>query len=343
MKVADFNYFLPPAQIADFPPEIRGASRLLVLHRNTGEIEHKRYPDLVDYLNPGDVLILNDTKVIKARLLADTKLGAQKEIFLLEKHSTDSNDTHVHNAIYRGALHVNDILTVGNANIIVSEIRDDGTITIKSDTDLEKLADSIGHTPLPPYIKREDIKEDVERYQTVFAREKGSVAAPTASLNMTEELLEKIRAKGIKICYLTLHVGLGTFSPIKVDNLSEHKMHSEYFIIPAETVSAIQQAKKNNSSVVALGTTVTRALEYSKEKILYEPPQTVSGEADIFIYPGYQFGVVDKLVTNYHAPRSTVLMLTAAFAGWDKLKPAYESAIASGYSFLSYGDSMLIL
>ena len=343
MKVADFNYSLPPEQIADFPPDVRGASRLLVMHRNTGEIEHKKYADLVDYLNPGDVLVLNDTKVIKARLIAQTKLGQSKEIFLLEKHSTDTNDTHTHNAIHRGALHVGDELTIDGAKIMVSEMRDDGTIVIKSDTDLEKIVEKVGHTPLPPYIKREDIEEDAERYQTVFAKDKGSVAAPTASLNMTEALLEKIRSKGIKICRLTLHVGLGTFSPIKVDDLSEHKMHSEYFIIPSETISAIQHAKQNNSSVVALGTTVTRALEYSKEKILNEPPQTITGEANIFIYPGYQFKVVDKLVTNYHAPRSTVLMLTAAFAGWDKLKPAYEAALAGGYRFLSYGDSMLII
>ena len=342
MQVADFNYLLPPERIAEFPPQERGASRLLVLHRDTGEIEHKKYADLVDYLNPGDVLVLNDTKVIKARLIAQTKLGQAKEIFLLEKHSTDSDDTYIHNAIYRGALHVGDELIVGDAKITVIEMRGDGTVVIKSDTNLGKLADEIGHTPLPPYIKRADREEDAERYQTVFAKERGSVAAPTASLNMTADLLEKIRAKGIKICYLTLHVGLGTFSPIKTEELSEHKMHSEYFIIPSDTVTAIQKAKQNHNSVVALGTTVTRALEYSKEKILNEPPQTISGEADIFIYPGYQFKIIDKLVTNYHAPKSTVLMLTAAFAGWDKLKPAYEAALAGGYRFLSYGDSMLI-
>lgn len=342
MKVTDFNYYLPPEQIAAFPPAIRGASRLLVLNRASGEIEHKRYADLVDYLKSGDVLVLNNTKVIKARLIAQTKLGQSREIFLLEKHSTDIDDTHIHSAIHRGTLHIGDILTIGNANIIVSEMRDDGTILIKSDADLNKLAEESGHTPLPPYIKREDVKEDAERYQTVFAMEKGSVAAPTASLNMTEELLEKIRAKGVKIHCLTLHVGLGTFSPIKAEDLSEHKMHSEYFIIPSETVTAIQEVKQNGNSVVALGTTVTRALEYSQEKILNEPPQTISGEANIFIYPGYQFKIIDKLITNYHAPKSTVLMLTAAFANWDKLKPAYESAIISGYKFLSYGDSMMI-
>jgi len=342
MKLDDFNYFLPEAQIADFPPEIRGTSRLLVLHRATGMIEHRNYADIANYLSAGDVLVLNDTKVIKARLIAQTKLGGSREIFLLEKHSTDGHDVYVHTAIHRGVLHIGDELTIDRAHIIVTEIHDDGTILIKSDADLEKLSDQIGHTPLPPYIKREDTIEDAERYQTIFAKEKGSVAAPTASLNMTKDILEKISARGVKICYLTLHVGLGTFSPIKTENLAEHKMHSEYFIIPLETISAIQQAKKNKNSVVALGTTVTRALEYSQDKIINEPPQTISGEANIFIYPGYQFKIVDKLITNYHAPRSTVLMLTAAFAGWDKLKPAYEAALASGYRFLSYGDSMLI-
>jgi len=213
---------------------------------------------------------------------------------------------------------------------------------IRSDHDLLELTESCGEVPLPPYMHRDATTEDIERYQTVWAKECGSVAAPTASLNMTDTILETLRVKGVQIIYLTLHVGLGTFLPIRTDNIEDHHMHQEYFEIPAETVLAIQQAKSTGKRVIALGTTVARTLEYSFD-MLNQAPSDHSGEADIFIYPGYRFKVIDGLMTNYHAPKSTVLMLTAAFAGWDKLLPAYNHAIAEKYHFFSYGDSMLIL
>lgn len=341
MHVSDYTYDLPEELIADAPPETRGAARLLVLDRETGAVQDRRYADVVDYLEPGDVLVLNDTKVIKARLITTKDNGAIRELVLVEKHGSE-DDWHRHKVLYRRKLTVGDILHVGDASITVEEILDGGLAIVRSEQDLLRLADKYGSVPLPPYMHRDATPLDVERYQTVWAEEQGSVAAPTASLNMTEETLEKLRAKGVIITYLTLHVGLGTFLPIRVDNLAEHKMHQEYFEIPQKTVAAIQTAKATGKRVIALGTTVTRTLEYAHEA-LKEPACDLSGEADIFMYPGYEFKTIDGLLTNYHAPKSTVLMLTAAFAGWDKLLPAYQHAVEEKYRFFSYGDSMLII
>lgn len=341
MKISDYSYDLPDFLIADQPPEVRGTSRLLVLNSKNGEIQDKKYSDVVDYLEPGDVLVLNDTRVIKARLKAIKENGATRELVILEKHSFD-NDWHRHRVLYRRKLSVGDKLSIVGATLIVEEIQDGGLAIISSSQDLLELAEKCGDVPLPPYMHREATAMDVERYQTVFADEKGSVAAPTASLNMTDEILEKLRLKGVKVAYLTLHVGLGTFLPIRTDNIEDHHMHQEYFCIPGSTVQAIKTAQNTGKRVVALGTTVARSLEYASEKII-NSTQDISGEADIFIYPGYEFKVIDGLLTNYHAPKSTVLMLTAAFAGWDYLLPAYNHAIAEKYHFLSYGDSMLIL
>lgn len=243
--------------------------------------------------------------------------------------------------MYRRRLTVGDTLKVGEANLRVLKIQGDGIALIESDKDLLELTEKYGTVPLPPYMHRDATSLDVERYQTVWANHQGSVAAPTASLNMTESILDSLRQKGVKVAYLTLHVGLGTFLPIRVDRLEDHHMHQEYFEIPQETVEVIQQAKKSGHRVIALGTTVTRTLEYAADQLL-EDPQALRGEADIFMYPGYTFKAIDGLLTNYHAPKSTVLMLTAAFAGWDNLKRAYDHAVAEKYAFLSYGDSMLI-
>jgi len=341
MQVSDYTYDLPEELIADTPPEVRGTSRLLVLDRQSGVIEDRRYPDVVDYLEPGDVLVLNDTKVIKARLITTKDNGAIRELVLVEKHGSE-DDWHRHKVLYRRKLTAGDILHVGDASITVEEILDGGLAIVRSEQDLLRLADKYGSVPLPPYMHRDATPLDVERYQTVWAEEQGSVAAPTASLNMTEETLAKLRAKGVVVVYLTLHVGLGTFLPIRVDNLAEHKMHQEYFEIPEATVVAIQTAKASGKRVIALGTTVTRTLEYAHEE-LKQPARDLSGEADIFMYPGYEFKTIDGLLTNYHAPKSTVLMLTAAFAGWDKLLPAYQHAVEEKYRFFSYGDSMLII
>jgi len=379
MLLSDFDYNLPDEAVAKHPPKIRGTTKLLVLDKNSGEITDSKYANLADFLESGDLVILNDTKVMRARVFTKLPDGRERELVILEKHNDDLN--HV---MYRGKLHEGDILTVctpkiqsqtesgdltlqdglgaesitttsrsgtnaepGDSTsqeysiqnaptITVKEILGNGTATVSSSKPLAEIVEEFGTVPLPPYLHRDATEDDIKRYQTVWAKELGSAAAPTASLNMTEDLLGKLEQKGINIKNLTLHVGLGTFLPIRTDNVEEHKMHSEWFYIPEETISAIETTKKSGHKVVAVGTTVTRTLEY------WAKIGKTQGEDDIFIYPGFDFEVVDVLLTNFHAPKSTVLMLASAFAGWDKLKPAYKHAIESGYKLLSYGDSMLI-
>lgn len=342
MQLSEFHYHIPEALIAAHPPTVRGEARLLVLDRATGDITDRQYLDVVDYLEPGDCLVINDTKVIKARLIAHKSSGGERELVLLEKHGA-VDDWHRHKVIYRRKLKAGDELMIGSDKIIVEEICGDGIAVIRAERDLLDITEEHGSVPLPPYMNRIATASDIERYQTVFAREKGSVAAPTASLNMTNETLAKLKAKGVNIVYATLHVGLGTFLPIRVDDVTTHKMHQEYFEIPEDTVAAIQAAKRTGHRVVALGTTITRTLEYAHDAILNQPAARITGEADIFIYPGYEFKTIDGLLTNFHMPESTVLMLTAAFASWQYLQPAYEHAVAENYHFFSYGDSMLIL
>ena len=269
---------------------------------------------MVEYLQPGDVLVINDTKVIKARLLTHKPSGGERELVLVERHGS-TDDWFRHKVIYRRKLTAGDTLTIGDDTLVVEEIIGDGIAMIRSQRNLLDIAEEHGTVPLPPYMGRQATAADVERYQTVFAKEIGSVAAPTASLNMTAETLQKLHTKGVKVVYATLHVGLGTFLPIRVDDVTKHRMHQEYFSVPADTIAAIQQAKRQGARVVALGTTITRTLEYSHDQILNQPPRDISGEADIFIYPGYQFRTIDALLTNFHMPESTVLILTAAFAG----------------------------
>ncbi|MBQ2643526.1 tRNA preQ1(34) S-adenosylmethionine ribosyltransferase-isomerase QueA [Candidatus Saccharibacteria bacterium] len=331
MLVSDYNYDLPEKRIAKFPPEERGSTRLLVLNRKTGKIQDSYYKDLDKFLNPGDVLILNDTRVMQSRLFCELPDGRKRELVVLEKHGDEPQKV-----MYRGKLHDGDVLKVANQGIIVAKILGNGIAEVESDTPLVDLAERYGTIPLPPYLHRDAEENDKKRYQTVWAKNMGSAAAPTASLNMTEELLKKLRQKGVIIKYLTLHVGLGTFLPIRTDEVENHKMHSEWFNIPETTIETINTAKSTNHRVVALGTTVARTLEY------YGKTGETSGEDDIFIYPGFEFQVIDALLTNFHAPKSTVLMLASAFAGWDHLKNAYDHAVATKYNFLSYGDSMLI-
>lgn len=345
MRVSDFDYNLPEHQIALVPPTIRGTSKLLVLDKQSGSIEHRNYANLADYLKPGDVLVLNDTRVIKARLLATNKDGKQRELLLLEDHN--NTDFTTRKVLYRGKIHEKEELKVSGTTVKVEKVLDGGIAIVSSESNLIELSERAGSVPLPPYLHRDATKQDTERYQTVFARDPGSVAAPTASLNFTSELEQKLRDKGIVITYLTLHVGLGTFLPIRTDKIEAHDMHSEYFEIPAETVRIIQNARINGCRIVALGTTVSRTLEFTAENILNfnqkTNTKTISGEAQIFIYPGYQFKLVDALLTNFHAPKSTVLMMAAAFATWPNLRHAYHEAIQNNYKLLSYGDSMLII
>lgn len=358
MSIAPFAYELPQDRIAFHPPAERGGSRLLCVSRTTGEITDRKYADLAELLRPDDLVIINNTRVIKARLLATTASGQQRELFLSEKHATPLLALTAR-VIYRGKLRVGDILTIGDENIEVLRVFDGnegGQALIRATIPPQVIAERYGHVPLPPYIKRDDEPADSERYQAVFARKDGSVAAPTASLNLTDDLLGKMKAKGIKVESLTLHVGRGTFLPIRTDEVSEHIMHEEYYSIPQRTVRAIRRAKAEGRRVVAIGTTVTRALEHAREALLDEPSvdrdkdrhglrsssDRIRGEADIFITPGYEFEIVNVLLTNFHAPDSTVLQLAAAFAGVDYLEGAYRHALAGDYQFLSYGDSMLI-
>lgn len=339
MLVSDYNYDLPEECIAKRPPKVRGTTRLLALNRHTGEITDSHYADLADFLEPGDLIILNNTRVMRSRIFTELPDGRSRELVVLEKH--DGNIDHV---MYRGKLHAGDQLTVkdiasGNKTndvITIQEILGNGTATVTANRDLTKIVADYGSVPLPPYLHRDADADDIKRYQTVWAKELGSAAAPTASLNMTKELMQKLTDKGVQIQYLTLHVGLGTFLPIRSDNVEDHQMHSEWFHIPDETIAAIESTKKNGHRVIAVGTTVTRTLEF------WAKTGKTSGEDNIFIYPGFKFQAIDALVTNFHAPKSTVLMLTAAFADWKNLKPAYEYATKSGYKLLSYGDSMFI-
>ena len=328
MLVSDYTYELPEERIAKFPPKVRGTTRLCVLNRENGEIIDSHYKNLDQFLNEGDVLILNDTRVMQSRLFCTLPDGRERELVVLEKHGDEPQ-----RVMYRGKLHEGDVLSYG---ITITKILGNDIAEVESETPLAELAEKYGTVPLPPYLHRDATEEDKKRYQTVWAKNMGSAAAPTASLNMTEELLEKLQKKGIIIKYLTLHVGLGTFLPIRTDKIEEHKMHSEWFNIPEDTITAIKGAKTSGRRVIALGTTVARTLEY------YGKTGKTCGEDDIFIYPGFKFTIIDALLTNYHAPKSTVLMLAAAFAGWEHLRNAYKHSIEEKYNFLSYGDSMLI-
>ena len=331
MLVSDYNYDLPEERIAKFPPKERGSTRLLVLNRKTGAIQDSYYRNLDEFLQPGDVLILNDTRVMQSRLFCTLPDGRKRELVVLEKHGDEPQ-----RVMYRGKLHEGDKLFINHQdekNLTIKKILGNGIAEVESNTPLAELAEKYGEVPLPPYLHRDATEDDKKRYQTVWAKQMGSAAAPTASLNMTEDLLKRLQDKGVIIKYLTLHVGLGTFLPIRSDKIEDHKMHSEWFHIPDDTLEAI---KNPQGRVIALGTTVARTLEYCAKTGKTE------GEDDIFIYPGFKFQIVDALITNYHAPKSTVLMLASAFAGWDYLKNAYDHAIAEKYNFLSYGDSMLI-
>lgn len=340
MDVKDFNYELPQELIAQDPLDDRASSRLMVLDKETGALEHKIFRDIIDYLNPGDCLVINNTKVIPARLMgAREDTGAKIEVLLLKRGADDTWETLVKpgkKAKIGARLSFGDGLLIGE----VVDIVDEGNRMIRFHYEgiFEEILDKLGQMPLPPYITHQ--LQDKNRYQTVYAKHEGSAAAPTAGLHFTTELLKQIEDKGVIIANVTLHVGLGTFRPVKVDNVLDHHMHSEFYRIEASEAEKINSAHKNGRRVIAVGTTSCRTIESAADEngMLRE----CSGWTEIFIYPGYQFKVLDCLITNFHLPESTLVMLVSALAGRDHIMNAYETAVRERYRFFSFGDAMFI-
>ena len=340
MKLTDFNYDLPEELIAQDPLEKRSDTRLMVVGREDGSITHKHFYDIIDYLNPGDCLVINDTKVIPARLMGvkeDT--GASIEVLLLKRKEEKIWETLVKpgKKMKVGARVVfGDGLLTGEIVDIVEE--GNRLIRFEYEGIWEELLDQLGQMPLPPYITHQ--LQDKNRYQTVYAEHEGSAAAPTAGLHFTKELLQQIKDKGVDIAHVTLHVGLGTFRPVKVDNILDHHMHSEFYIVDQEAADKINAAKARGNQVISVGTTSTRTIESVADENGFM--RAASGWTDIFIYPGYQFKVVDSLITNFHLPESTLLMLVSALSTRENMLHAYEVAVQERYRFFSFGDAMFI-
>jgi S-adenosylmethionine:tRNA ribosyltransferase-isomerase len=335
MKVTDFDFFLPNGMIAKKPPKERTGSRLLVLHRD-GMVEHKLFSALPYYLEKGDILLINNTKVFPARLTGFKQNGDRMEILLVRKKD-DSSWEVLSKGRFTGILKISDELHL--------ELRNGETAHFKYSGNFKDIIWKYGNMPLPPYIRRLPDESDKERYQTIFAKKEGSIAAPTAGLHFTERLLKEIASKGIVLRELTLHVGIGTFKPIRTEDVEEHYMDPEFFEIDKDLISEIKDSKASGKRVVSVGTTTTRAIEgyMSGRCNVISRNGKLKGTTDIFIYPGYTFCVIDSLITNFHLPGSTPLMLTSAMCGRDKLMNAYKEAIARKYRFLSYGDAMLII
>lgn len=340
MKTEDFYYELPESLIAQHPIDNREASRMLVLDKKTGEIQHKIFKNVLDYLNKGDCLVLNDTRVIPARLFGSREGKDEKiEFLLLRRVKNNRWETLVRpgkkvkpssRIVFGDGLLKADVLSIEEDGTRIVEFIYDGIF--------EEILDRLGEMPLPPYIKER--LEDRERYQTVYSKNEGSAAAPTAGLHFTEELLKEIEEKGVNIVFLTLHVGLGTFRPVKVENIEEHHMHEEYFEVSVEAADKINTVKKSGGRIVAVGTTTVRTLEtVATEEGIVLPSK---GWTNIFIYPGYRFKVIDRLITNFHLPESTLLMLVSALAGRENILDAYSEAVSKNYRFFSFGDAMLI-
>lgn len=340
MKVKDFYFYLPEELIAQHPLEKRDESKLMVLDKKSGEIQHETFKDIIDYLNEGDCLVLNDTRVMPARLYgAKEGSGGKMEFLLLRRLEKDIWETLVKPG---KRAKVGTRFTFGNGELKaeIVEVLENGNRKVKFEYDgvFEAVLDSLGEMPLPPYITEK--LEDKERYQTVYSREVGSAAAPTAGLHFTKELLEKIRAKGIKIAFVTLHVGLGTFRPVKAETVEEHEMHSEYYYLDKENADMINESKEKGKRVIAVGTTSNRTLESVADED--GRVREASGYTSIFIYPGYRFKIVDALITNFHLPESTLIMLISAFSSRDIVMNAYKTAVENKYRFFSFGDSMFI-
>jgi len=340
MTVEEFNYELPEELIAQTPLKKRDSSRLLVLDKENGSIEHKHFYDIIDYLEEGDTLVLNDTKVLPARLIGEKEeTKAVIEILLLKNIENDIWECLVKPA---RRIKVGTIVTFGNGELKAKCIKelDEGLrhFELIYEGILLEILEHLGTMPLPPYIHEK--LEDQSRYQTVYAKEVGSAAAPTAGLHFTNELLEKIKEKGINIAYITLHVGLGTFRPVSVDNIEDHEMHSEYYQMTQDVADLLKETKKNNKKIIAVGTTSTRTLETIMTN--YNEFKECSGWTNIFIYPGYTFKAIDSLITNFHLPKSTLVMLVSALAGKENILNAYKVAVEEKYRFFSFGDAMFI-
>ncbi len=339
MQTKDFTFELPEQLIAKTPPDQRGTSRLLCLDGQTGQCRHQQFPDIIDELVPGDLLVFNDTRVIPARLFGHKASGGKVEL-LIERVLSD------HHALAHikaskspkpgTVIWLNDSVSVEVTG------RSDSLFEISSQQNLFEIMEAIGHMPLPPYIDREDTLDDRERYQTVYGKHLGAVAAPTAGLHFDENLLAALADKGVEHTFVTLHVGAGTFQPVRVDDVKSHIMHSERMVLSEESAAAINLAKAQGRRVVAIGTTSVRCLETAAAHSQSDSVEPYSGETDIFIYPGFHYQVVDLLLTNFHLPESTLLMLVSAFVGFENTMAAYREAVAQQYRFFSYGDAMLI-
>ena len=355
MKISDFDYHLPKELIAQKPADKRDCSRLLVVHRDTGELEHIHFFDIPEYMKAGDCLVMNNSKVLPARLYGVKEgTGAKIEFLLTKRMEGDVWETMAKPA---KRLKPGDSVMFSESPLLRAKVRDfgaDGTRIVEFEYDgifMERLED-LGSMPLPPYIEREDSEEDKERYQTVYCREEGSVAAPTAGLHFTEELLKKAEEKGVELVYVTLHVGIGTFRPVKCENVEEHSMHFEEYFISEESAEKINRAKREGRRIISVGTTSTRTLESAA--FFDESARTVDGKSGcwqvrsgegstgIFIYPGYEFRIIDSLITNFHLPKSTLLMLISALYDREKILKIYDEAVREKYRFFSYGDAMFI-
>lgn len=340
MKVADFAFDLPNELIARFPSKTRTGSRLLVLDGNTGDVNHQQFPDILNHINEGDLLLFNNTKVIPARLFGQKESGGKVEVLI--ERVVGKNEVLAHVRANKALKPGTRVLLDGDYSCVMIG-RDDALFQLQfeSEEDVFSIIDKIGHMPLPPYIDREDQDSDKERYQTVYSEKPGAVAAPTAGLHFDDEILAKLKSKGVDFAFVTLHVGAGTFQPVRVDSIEEHKMHKEYIEVSDTVVEQINRTKKAGKRVIAVGTTSVRSVESAaaKNNGVIAP---FYGDTDIFIFPGYKFAVVDAMLTNFHLPESTLIMLVSAFAGKTHVMSAYQAAIEQEYRFFSYGDAMFV-
>ena len=340
MKTSDFDFYLPEELIAQHPLEKRDYSKLMVLDKETGKVEHKHFYNVIEYLNQGDTLVLNNTRVMPARLIGEKAESGGKIEFLLLKRIEGDKWECLAKPGKRAKIGTEFVFGKGKLKCKVVDIVEEGNRIIEFSYDgiFEQVLDELGEMPLPPYITER--LDDKERYQTVYSKEQGSAAAPTAGLHFTKELLEEVKKKGVNIAYVTLHVGLGTFRPVKVDDVNEHVMHSEFYNLEEEDAKIINDTKKRGNKIISVGTTSTRTLETIGDENGFVKAQ--SGWTNIFIYPGYEFKVVDKLITNFHLPESTLIMLVSALSGKEKVMNAYNEAVKERYRFFSFGDSMII-